>query len=102
MSAYAIALGYEIKIKVIEYPYRDSFSDVSDYRKAQREYREKENALVALFKKDLLEELGMTSHCKAEKLWDLAWEHGHSSGLGDVAIYAEEFSELMSFPAFAG
>ena len=102
MSAYEIALDYELKIRKLEYPDRNSFSDKSLFRKAQREYREKENALVALFKKDLLEELGVLNHSKADTLWNLAWEHGHSCGLGDVALYADEFSELMSFPALAG
>lgn len=35
-------------------------------------------------------------HPKAETLFELAWDHGHSAGLAEVATYYGEFAELIS------
>lgn len=43
----------------------------------------------------LEEEHGVTGHPKAEHLWDLAWEHGHACGYGDVVSYYEDFVKLL-------
>ena len=31
----------------------------------------------------------------SDRLFELAWEHGHSSGYREVAIYYDEFAELL-------
>jgi hypothetical protein len=35
-------------------------------------------------------------HPKAEVLFRLAWEHGHSNGVYEVAIYYNDFMELIA------
>lgn len=46
--------------------------------------------------KDFFEEwFGTKDHPKADKLFGLAWEHGHSSGVYEVAIYYSDFMELI-------
>jgi hypothetical protein len=58
------------------------------YRNRQREINEE-------FHVDLAAEHGLTGHPKEQKLFDLAWSHGHSYGLAEVASYYEEFAELL-------
>lgn len=43
----------------------------------------------------LAKELGLEGHPKFDKLYTIAYQHGHSSGFNEVAMYAEEFSELL-------
>lgn len=31
----------------------------------------------------------------ADRVWELAWQEGHSSGFGDVEHYYQEFAELV-------
>lgn len=46
--------------------------------------------------KDFLEEWFETKdHPKAGKLFALAWEHGHAYGVYEVAIYYDDFMELI-------
>lgn len=48
------------------------------------------------FKVALLDELGLTGHPKAEKVFSRAWERGHSSGdLGEVYSYAVDYADLV-------
>lgn len=47
------------------------------------------------FKTALLKYLGIFDNKKAEKLFSIAWERGHSSGYGEVAQVAEELAELI-------
>jgi hypothetical protein len=58
-------------------------------------YNDENNRLYAQFKKDLFAYLEITDHPKAEKLFALAWSHGHASGYSEVAVYADEFVELL-------
>lgn len=62
-----------------------------EYRRLNAEGRE-------AFKADLFEHLGITGHPKAEELWRLAWEEGHSSGYNEVLGYAQEFVDLLDVP----
>jgi hypothetical protein len=60
-----------------------------EWRKAHRRKSEVE------FEKDLAEAFGVVQHQKRERLFALAWEHGHASGLSDVLSFYEDFVELV-------
>lgn len=51
-----------------------------DYRAAMKLYNEDNAKLLAEYKKDALAETGLTDHPRAEKAWDMAWDHAYSSG----------------------
>lgn len=59
-------------------------------------YREEDRRLKELFKSYLFLELGIQDHPKREKLFELAWDHGHSAGYVEVYGYATDFMELLS------
>lgn len=64
--------------------------------RADREAHNADEArLVVQFQADLEEENGVKGHPKAEKLFDLAWGYGHSSGLNEVMQHYEELVELL-------
>lgn len=65
------------------------------WKQEKRKWRERCNAIHEHFKKDLFEYLDITNHPKREKLFELAWEYGHSNGLNSVVDYAEELVELL-------
>jgi hypothetical protein len=110
-----IATYYEELYRSVEYPKftpkpnRKDFSNNASYgvaldeheakelsdKKLRQAYNEKTGEITAEFKKALLKFLSVDKHPKKDELWRLAWEHGHSSGYHDVALYADEFSELM-------
>lgn len=83
--------------------------DLDDYKKALQKYEEdmisckvKEKAydeeyrrLYFLFKKDALNDVGLIDHPKAEKVFSLAWEKGHSGGLNDVYCELGELADLL-------
>lgn len=50
---------------------------------------------VNAFKKDVLEEYGLAGHPKADKVYALAWQEGHSAGLMEVAGWVQKLSELV-------
>ena len=77
ISNQAAALSKEQRHQVIEV-----------YRKRQREINEE-------FHADLAAEHGLTGHPKEQKLFDLAWSHGHGNGLTEIASFYEEFAELL-------
>jgi hypothetical protein len=62
-----------------------SAKDLAAREKMRRRYREEEGRLAGLFHDDLLAELGLTDHPKADLLYSMAWERGHSSGYSEVA-----------------
>lgn len=60
-----------------------------------REYRDEERRKRREFKLALEVEHGLVGHRKADLLFDLAWQFGHSYGLNDVAIYYGDIAELL-------
>lgn len=69
--------------------------DKDAYYAETRKYGAINSALEAEFKADLLAEYGVTGHPKADKCFSLAWDHGHSSGYGEVKNYFDDYVELI-------
>ena len=65
------------------------------HREARDAHRAEDNRLREQFRADLEAEYGLTGHPKADKLWALAWEDGHSSGFNEVALHYDRFAELV-------
>lgn len=64
-------------------------------REQRRLYDEEEGRLRQVFQADLEAEYGLAGHPKADRLFGIAWDHGHSSGYSDVAGYYGELAELL-------
>ena len=60
----------------------------------RKTYNEAEAECMRVFRADLEAEHGMADHPKADRLYELAWEHGHSGGLEEVVNFYEEFVDL--------
>jgi len=58
-------------------------------------WRKEEGRLIDLFYADVKEELGITDNPKADKLMSKAWDKGHSGGLWDVYIEAQDMVDLI-------
>ncbi len=110
VASYYTSLYQELEYpSYVKKPVRSDYSNHTDFGVAMDEYEKKEierNELRSQydqhtadlndkFKKDLLKFLGVEKHKNANALWSLAWEHGHSSGYHEIAIYADEFAELL-------
>ncbi len=65
------------------------------YRADLDAYRAGERASYDLFKTELLKDLGIADHPKADRLFSMAWERGHSEGYHSVYSEAEDLSDLM-------
>ena len=64
-------------------------------RDQRRLNREEEGRLYALFRSDLESEHGVGGHPKAQKLFEMAWADGHSSGYEEVACCYADLAELV-------
>lgn len=68
-----------------------------EYTKQIRAYREDDQRLREVYKKDLFdyanEEYGFNAK-QAQFLFDYAWEHGHSGGLHDVLYYFDDLLQM--------
>lgn len=64
-------------------------------KKGRSKYYSEKAKLERQFKKDLLEELGVTDNPKANLLFEKAWELGHSHGLTEVVSYAHDLVDLI-------
>ena len=64
--------------------------------RAARDLRRGEELMVcAALEARLANEHGLTDHPKRFRLWEIAFDHGHASGLGEVEMFYNEFAELM-------
>ena len=78
------------------YPPRTMRYDSIEYREMRQQYDAEEARLMKKFRSDLEDENGIAhDHPKAQKLWSMAWEYGHASGIHEVANYYEEFADLV-------
>ena len=66
------------------------------YAEQKSAWHQDEARLTAQFKLDLLAELGIAEHPKADLLYEMAWERGHSGGLIEVLQVAEDLSDLLT------
>lgn len=67
-----------------------------DYQEAIKAYNRGEGEVTDRFKKDLLEELGVNDHPKADALFSKAWDKGHSSGYSEVYNAALDLVDLIT------
>lgn len=58
-------------------------------------WRDEEIFLRNLFKHDCEKEFGILGHDRADKLFEIAWSHGHSSGYSEVFCFYQEFVDLV-------
>lgn len=87
----------------LPYPNMATHNCKEKVRVARDEYRAEERRMNELLRADLEEEHGVkaalatlrVSQEKADKLWSLAWSHGHASGYNEVVNFYEEFVELV-------
>lgn len=68
-------------------------------KQAERDIREARRAeqarLQDVFKQDMFEELGITNNPRREKLFEIAWEMGHSEGYSGVYNAALDLLPLI-------
>jgi hypothetical protein len=68
-----------------------------DFKTTPRSIYLTENGrLEANFRKDLEHEYGMTGHTKADTLWRLAYERGHSGGYHEIYNEYDDLSVLIT------
>ena len=64
-------------------------------REAGRKRVDAVRAEEQAFKRILEYRYKTSGNPKADRLWEIAWSEGHSSGYGEVEIWYEELSELI-------
>lgn len=69
--------------------------DYPVYINAINTYRKDEARLYDKFKADLFDDLGITGHPKADKLYMIAYSRGHSAGFQEVYNEALELVDLI-------
>jgi hypothetical protein len=69
--------------------------DEDVYKAHRKEYDAESAKLHQEFQNDLFEDYDVSDNPKRFKCFELAWEHGHSSGLEEVYNYFGDFVELI-------
>lgn len=64
-------------------------------REQYRKHAEEGSRLMAQLRADLEAEHGLTGHPKADAVWNMAWDRGHSAGYTEVASEYEDLAELV-------
>jgi hypothetical protein len=62
---------------------------------ARQRNRENDAKSRADLRKMLAELYELSDHKNEPKLWDMAWEYGHSNGFSEVALKYDDFASLM-------
>lgn len=65
------------------------------YLEAREAYSTEERRLMAQFKIDALEEVGLTEVPNADAIYDYAWETGHTNGIREVLMLLHDVAELV-------
>lgn len=62
----------------------------------RKKWREQEALEIEASKQRMAEETAMTrEHPKFEKVWRMAWDQGHASGISEVESYFRDLAELV-------
>ena len=69
--------------------------EVRVYNEQRALYKANNGGVVGYLQGDLEEEYGLVGHPKASKLFEIAYDMGHSGGMEDVANYYCQLSELL-------
>jgi len=70
-------------------------SAVQRHRSAEAERTSRQAELDAEFKRDVIARIGLADHPKADTLYELAYQRGHSHGHHEVLSEAEDLAELL-------
>lgn len=60
-----------------------------------KERNEERKRTYEAHRKQMEEDYGLSNHPKAELLYAICWDLGHSSGLSEVAAYYSQLSDLL-------
>ena len=82
----------EYKRKLEEYEKRKK-----EYKEKLKEYRAEKQRLIEQFKKDAFKELGIEDFPEVvkERVFEIAWDDGHSEGLQEVYEKMEVLADLL-------
>lgn len=69
--------------------------DTQGFAEARKQYGVRTTEIISEFREALAKYYGVENHPKLDACWNLAWEHGHSNGFSEIAIYFDQFVELI-------
>jgi hypothetical protein len=70
-------------------------TNMVEYNRLITIFNTKQRELDAKFKVDVLAEYGLTGNPKANDVFELAWEEGHSSGYSEVMLWVCKLASLV-------
>lgn len=93
LKEYGITLG-SLKQKYPNYVIQKILNEEA-YKEQRTKWNVENARLHNEFKEDIFEEFGFQDHPKRERVFELAWDRGHSSGFSEVYLVFEELVELI-------
>ena len=66
------------------------------YGTKRNSYYQRENDLIEEFRKDLMEEFGLTNHPKVLEIYAYVWDKGHSDGFEEVYNILSKMEHLFN------
>lgn len=96
-GAVKISIIYDPNVSLTICTREDFFGEkeLAAYNSAMKEYRDAEAAAMEQFQNDLFKEIGIENHPNRFKLFQKAWDRGHSSGYSEVMNEAWDLVDLI-------
>ena len=85
---------YEERVKELKYPDRKGLPKV-EFGARWRSYKEAEDKIHMEFKEALAREYGISGHKNEPKVWQMAWNEGHSAGYQEIENWYADLAELL-------
>lgn len=85
----------ELEPYEVKWVLKESVLDEDDFKAAKEEYREKSEMLEKIFSTALFDYLGIISHPKRFKLYELVNEYSSDRSYKEIAEHAEDLAQLL-------
>ena len=68
---------------------------LNEFKQLRKQYYDRQDALKHEFRKDALEEVGLTNHEAGNRAYAFAWDMGHAYGFSEIFSKLEQIATVI-------
>ena len=92
---YEIAKTFDIHINRLYHPMSNISDNWSKKHQIEKQYHQDKANLMKQFEEALFKKYNLTEHPHKHKIYDLAYEHGHSEGLQKIEEWVDTLTSIL-------